>query len=79
MRIVLKKSSVRIVFWWHECKYFFFFFAGDRDKQPVPGPTPERDNQLEREGERPKQPGWAPPPHLVFTNPAFQLHRSKID
>lgn len=58
---------------------FFFFFAGDRDKQPVPGPTPERDNQLEREGERPKQPGWAPPPHLVFTNPAFQLHRSKID
>lgn len=33
------------------------FFSGGRDKQPVPWPTPECDNQLEREGERPKQPG----------------------
>jgi endonuclease/exonuclease/phosphatase (EEP) superfamily protein YafD len=34
-----------------------FFFAGDCNQQPVPWSTPERHNELEREGERSKQPG----------------------
>lgn len=41
-------------------------FSGDCDKQPVPGSSPERHDEPEREGERPKQPGWASPHHLVL-------------
>jgi hypothetical protein len=33
------------------------FSTGDCNQQSVPWPTPERHNQLERKGERPKQPG----------------------
>lgn len=42
----------------HEMRFLFFFFScsGDCDKQPVPGSSPERDDEPEREGERPEQP-----------------------
>ena len=33
-----------------------FCSSGDWDKQPVPGSSLERDDEPEREGERPKQP-----------------------
>jgi len=39
-----------------ENTHFFFLSSGDWDKQPVPGSSLERDDEPEREGERPEQP-----------------------